>query len=198
MSWINKIEFSQAEGKLKKIYERIADENGYLDNIVKVHGQRPHTLDGHLSLYRNVMHHPANTFTAAWRETVAVYVSLLNQCDYCINHHLANLHRHVSKQTAETLFLALKANDLQDTFSDKQVVMLNYVKVLTLLPASVTKIQISRLLESGVKEGQILELNQLVGYFSYANRMALGLGLSNDGEQLGWVNQQVEKEVAQM
>ena len=104
----------------------------------------------------------------------------------------------MSKQTAETLFLALKANDLQGTFSEKQAAMLNYVKVLTLLPASVTNTQIKKLKELGVKEGQILELNQLVGYFSYANRVALGLGLTNEGEQLGWVNQEVEKEVAQM
>ena len=198
MSWIKKIEFNEAEGRLSNIYKKVAGEEGYLDNIIKVHGLRPHTLEGHLSLYRNVMHHPANTLSNPWRETVAVYVSILNQCNYCINHHLANLHKQVSKQTADTIFLALKANDFADTFSNKQVDMLNYVKVLTLLPASVTRLQIKKLNDSGVSDGEILELNQLVGYFSYANRMALGLGLDNQGEELGWVNQEVEREVAKL
>lgn len=193
MSWIKLTPYEQAEGRLEKIYNRIKGEDGYLDNIIQVHGELPHTLEGHLSLYRNVMHHPANNFKTWWVETVAVYVSLLNQCQYCINHHATNLEQVTDSERTETMLLALKANDFEDTFDTREVVMLQYIKVLTLLPASVTESQIRKLKKEGVSDSEILELNQLVGYFSYANRMALGLGLTNEGEKLG-VFTEVEEE----
>lgn len=198
MSWIKLTPYKDAKGRLEKIYNRIKGENNYLDNIIQVHGELPHTLEGHLSLYRNVMHHPANSFDMWWVEAIAVYVSLLNQCKYCINHHTTNLSQIVSEERTETMMLALKANDFEETFNQREVDMLNYIKVLTLLPASVTQLQIRRLKESGLSDSEILELNQLVGYFSYANRMALGLGLTNEGEQLGSISEVVNAQQAQM
>ncbi len=37
----------------------------------------------------------------------------------------------------------------------------------------------------GWADGEILEINQVVSYFAYANRTVLGLGISTDGEALG-------------
>ena len=35
---------------------------------------------------------------------------------------------------------------------------------------------------AGALDGKILEVNQVAGYFSYANRTVLGLGISLSGE----------------
>lgn len=35
------------------------------------------------------------------------------------------------------------------------------------------------------EDGEILEINQLVSYFCYANRMVLGLGINTEGDILG-------------
>ena len=37
----------------------------------------------------------------------------------------------------------------------------------------------------GLDDGQILEVNQVVAYFAYANRTVLGLGVATAGEELG-------------
>jgi uncharacterized protein YciW len=39
--------------------------------------------------------------------------------------------------------------------------------------------------EAGLDDGMILEVNQVVAYFAYANRTVLGLGVSHAGEVLG-------------
>ena len=39
--------------------------------------------------------------------------------------------------------------------------------------------------EAGYGDGEILEINQIVSYFSYANRMVQGLGVSIEGDVLG-------------
>ena len=60
MSWIVSVTYEQSRGRLRKLYDRLRGEQDYLDNILTVHGLRPHTLEGHLALYRSVLHNPAN------------------------------------------------------------------------------------------------------------------------------------------
>ena len=60
MSWISTIPFEQATGQLKKLYDRVVGPNNNVDNILMVHSLRPHTLQGHMVLYKNVIHN-ANT-----------------------------------------------------------------------------------------------------------------------------------------
>ena len=38
---------------------------------------------------------------------------------------------------------------------------------------------------AGFDDGEILEINQVVAYFAYANRTVLGLGVNTDGDILG-------------
>jgi uncharacterized protein YciW len=38
---------------------------------------------------------------------------------------------------------------------------------------------------AGYEDGEILEINQVVSYFAYANRTVLGLGCSTDGDIIG-------------
>ena len=38
---------------------------------------------------------------------------------------------------------------------------------------------------AGWDDGEILEINQVTAYFSYANRTVLGLGVNTDGDILG-------------
>ena len=37
-----------------------------------------------------------------------------------------------------------------------------------------------------VDDGQILELNQIVGYFNYVNRLLNGLGVTTSGDTVGF------------
>jgi len=41
---------------------------------------------------------------------------------------------------------------------------------------------IETLRAAGASDGEILEVNQVTGYFAYANRVVLGLGVTLDGE----------------
>ena len=91
MSWIDEIKLSDADNKLKLLYQQAQNSDGTIDNVLTVHSLRPHTLTGHLSLYKNVLHHSSNTLPKWYLETIGVYVSFLNQCFYCVEHHYAGL-----------------------------------------------------------------------------------------------------------
>ena len=53
---------------------------------------------------------------------------------------------------------------------------------VTLNQASLTAASIDALQEAGASDGEILEVNQVAGYFAYANRDVLGLAVTPDGE----------------
>ena len=85
MSWIemrDEEEVLAAGDRLSRLYRACLDpEHGGVDNILKVHSLAPATLDGHLRLYRAVMHADGAT-TRREREVLAVAVSAYNACHY--------------------------------------------------------------------------------------------------------------------
>ena len=93
MTWIKTVPYDEAEGRLRRIYERIKGPDNNVDNIMLAHSLRPHTIEGHMTLYKYVLHHTANKLPKAYLETIGVYVSSLNNCEYCVEHHYAGMSR---------------------------------------------------------------------------------------------------------
>ena len=186
MSWIKTISYQNATGKLKALYDRIKGPNDYLDNILKVHSLRPHTLEGHMKLYKNVLHHLDNQLPKWLLEAIGVYVSLLNSCEYCVQHHFQGMRKLLNDDTrSNAIFTALKQEDPASAFHDKELVIFNYAAKLTKSPNSVSENDVKDLRESGFSDEEILEINQVVSYFAYANRTVLGLGVNIDGDIIG-------------
>ena len=187
MSWIKNIVPEEATGKLKDMYERVKTPGKRVDNILQAHSLRPHTLEGHMKLYKNVLHHSGNTLPKWFLETIGVYVSILNKCSYCIDHHHTGLQKLLKEESnkAAAIRAAFEEDDLESFFSGKELLLLRYVKKLTLLPSTVQKSDIELLQTEGIDDGEILEVNQVTAYFGYANRTVLGLGTTTDGDELG-------------
>ena len=186
MSWIAEIAYEQAEGRLKRLYDRIKGPENNVDNIMLAHSLRPHSMEGHMTLYKYVLHHPGNALPKWYLEAIGVYVSQLNRCDYCFHHHLAGLRRLLDDDArSDTIRDALIGDRPGDAFSGRELEGLNYVAQLTLRPASVGESDIESLREAGFSDGEILEINQVCAYFAYANRTVLGLGVHTDGDIIG-------------
>ncbi|NAS11287.1 carboxymuconolactone decarboxylase family protein [Poritiphilus flavus] len=186
MSWIKTISYKQADPELKRVYKRVLGPQDSIDNVLKIHSLRPHTLIGHMTLYKSVLHHSANSLPKWYLESLGVYVSRLNQCDYCVQHHSQGLKRLLERSGEQKDYLgALNSEKLEDHFSPKQIAGLNYARLLTLNPDQLSSKDIKLLHESGFDDGEILEINQLVSYFNYVNRTVLGLGVNLKGDILG-------------
>ncbi len=185
MTWIRIIEPAESDDRLAKIYQQSAG-GGQVDQILLAHSLRPHTLEGHMALYRAVLHHPRNMLDAAFAEAIGVLVSRANGCDYCVDHHTAGMRRALrNPDRAEAWKLALESGPREEIFDTRQRAALAYAEQLTLAPAEVSESEISLLRKSGWSDGEILEINQITAYFCYANRTVLGLGVTTEGEKLG-------------
>jgi uncharacterized peroxidase-related enzyme len=112
-------------------------------------------------------------------------VSLLNRCDYCVDHHLAGLARLLADADRAAAIRASLASDDLGRFDARERAMLAYARMLTLNPAAVTHAALEPMRASGLTDGEILEVNQVVAYFAYANRTVSGLGVTTHGDVLG-------------
>ena len=186
MAWIETISVATARGKLRELYERVRRPDGDVDNILKLHSLRPHTLEAHMAIYKRVLHHSGNRLPKWLLETIGVYVSLLNGCGYCVEHHAAGLGRLLGDPNrAHAMRKALAENRLADALTPRERAALDYARALTLRPAEASVAQIETLRAAGYSDGEILEINQVTAYFAYANRTVLGLGGSTEGDVLG-------------
>jgi len=186
MSWIKVIPFEEATGKLKSIYNKIKGPNNQIDNVLSIHSLRPPTLTGHMSLYKNTLHHSNNTFPNWFLELLGTYTSYINKCDYCYEHHFTGMKRFLDDdEKAENIKTHIEANTLGTILSNSEIALVKYAEKLTFHADKIVEKDITELRGLGYNDGEILEVNQVVSYFNYANRTVLGLGVTTANEILG-------------
>ena len=71
----------------------------------------------------------------------------------------------------------LSADWRHANLTDKQHAMLAYAEKLTRAPGEMTRDDVEALKTAGFTEPDILDINQITGYFAYVNRLADGLGV---------------------
>tara|TARA_B100000678_G_C18195357_1_gene497206 strand:+ start:440 stop:1045 length:606 start_codon:yes stop_codon:yes gene_type:complete len=186
MTWIRTIPFEEAEGKVKDLYERIKGPNNNVDNIMMAHSLRPHSMEGHMALYKNVLHHSRNTLPKWLLEAIGVCVSIINQCEYCIEHHYEGMRKLImDDQRSQNIRKALEEEKPAKVFKSKELAIINYAEKITINPHDISPEDIEKLRINNVEDGEILEINQVAAYFAYANRMVLGLGINKSGDIIG-------------
>lgn len=118
----------------------------------------PRVMAAHFELYKALMFQPS-PLSRADRETLAVAVSRANACEYCAAHHGAALEQLSTSATLPTPVLA-------------------WATRLARAPETTTAADIAMLREAGLSDRAILDAVLTVAYFSFANRLVMGLGLA--------------------
>ncbi|MFN5512196.1 MAG: carboxymuconolactone decarboxylase family protein [Burkholderiales bacterium] len=186
-AWIHMIPLEHATGTLADAYAKVRTPHGTVDNVMKAHSLRPHTMEGHVTLYRSVLHNPDNTLPFWFLEVVASYVSILNACDYSLTHHWANASRLMKDPArAAAVRAALEARAPEQAFAGKELALLRYAGKLTTDVARMQASDVSSARDVGATDGEILEVNQVCAYFNYSNRLLNGLGVTTQGDVIGY------------
>lgn len=177
----------EADDELLECLTLARTPHGTVDNVMRVHSLRPATMRGHIKLYRAALHNEANTLPLWLQETIATYVSILNKCDYSLANHWANARHLIGDDTrAENIETALQARKPEDVLDGAELALLKYAEKLTLSPGSMEEQDVEMLKRAGIDDGEILEANQIIGYFNYVNRSLNGLGVTTEGDIVGY------------
>ena len=186
-AWIRMLSEQDADAALKRMFDDVRTPHGTVDNVMRVHSLRPHTMEGHLALYKSVLHHPGNVLPLWFLEVVASYTSILNRCGYSLAHHLANARRLIADEArADVIAAALQAGRPEDAFGGKELALLDYAAKLTTAVGEMREADMKPLREAGCDDGEILEVNQVCAYFNYSNRLLNGLGVTTEGDTIGY------------
>ena len=186
-AWIKMISDENADDELLDVLKLARTPHGTVDNVMRVHSLRPNTMRGHVMLYRAALHDDANTIPMWFQETISSYVSMLNDCPYSLANHWANAkHLMGDGAKADEVEAALRAHTPEAVFDGAELALLQYAEKLTLRPGEMVQADVTALKAAGVDDGEILEANQIIGYFNYVNRCLNGLGVSTDGDIVGY------------
>lgn len=186
-AWIKMISDEEADEGLLEVLKLARTPHGTVDNVMRVHSLRPNTMRGHVVLYRAALHDDANKLPMWLQETISSYVSMLNDCAYSLANHWANARHLIGNDArADAIEQALRDRKPEAVFDGRELALMRYAEELTLRPGAMEKRHVDALFEAGLDDGEILEANQIIGYFNYANRLLNGLGVTTEGDIVGY------------
>lgn len=190
-AWIEMINDEDATGTVREMYDKARTPHGTVDNVMRCQSLRPHTIAGHMAIYKSVLHNPDNTLPFWFLEIVASYTSIVNECDYSLTHHFMNARRLINdKARSDAIYDALKEHKPEQEFDGKELALLNYTKKLTENVAKMKADDMEPMRAAGCTDGEILEVNQVVAYFNYSNRVLNGLGVTTEGDVIGYYSEE--------
>ena len=186
-AWISMISDADAGPELQDALNFARTPHGTVDNVMRVHSLRPNTMNGHVVLYRAALHDDANTLPTWLQETISSYVSVLNDCAYSFANHWKNAAHLVGDAAlASKIEDAIRSRQPETVFDGVELALMRYAEKLTVTPGAITEADVVALRDAGLDDGAILEANQIIGYFNYVNRSLNGLGVTTEGDVIGY------------
>ncbi len=177
----------EASPEQQAAFDHARAPSGTLDNVMRVHSLRPHTMIGHYDLYMSVLHNENNRLPDWLLEVIASYVSILNDCPYSLANHFANARHLIANDAkADKILAALNADSPSDVFTGGELAALRYARKLTRHPSAVTREDVEAMRRAGLDDGEVFEINQICCYFNYVNRLLNGLGVTLEGDTVGY------------
>lgn len=174
MTWIRTISWAEADGELRRSYDWQASALGEPSEFTLLGSLYPPIVEERLRLYRAVEHCPSRLSPV--ERALACYVtSLLNGTPHCgsgLRHRLAGL-----GVPAGLLAEAEAHPDALLTGDERLDAICAYAALLTRSPGEVTEAHLDGLRALGLDDLDLVDLNNLVAYYNYINRVANGLGL---------------------
>jgi uncharacterized peroxidase-related enzyme len=162
MPWIETIAPEDADGVLREAYDWQARKLGEPAAFTRLGSLYPELVLERLRLYKVVDACPSE-LTAVERALAAYVTSTSNGTPHC--------------SSGLRLKLAEYGVDPEQSDDPRLGPILAYAAKLTRTPAEVGEADIDALREAGLGDLEILDLNNIVAYYNYINRVANGLGL---------------------
>lgn len=166
------------EEDIRKYFQVCRDKLGLVPNVLRAYAIRPEKLRAFGKMYNDLMLGDSG-LSKLEREMVAVVVSAVNRCYYCLVAHGAAV-RELSgdPQLGEMLVMNYRVAEL----SARQRGLLDFAWKLTETPQLVGETDRQGLRELGLSEEDIFDLCNVVGFFNMSNRVASGVDMMPNAE----------------
>lgn len=174
MAWIETIGWDESEGQLRDAYDWQAASLGEPAEFTMLGSLYPAIVEERLRLYRAVEACPSD-LSQIERQAAALVASTINGTDHCASGLRLKL---ASLGLADDIIAAIVADPISVTTGDTRLdAIVAHAAKLTVRPTEMTEGDVEALRVVGLSDLDVLDLNNMVAYYNYINRVVMGLGL---------------------
>ena len=162
----------------QKYFDICVEKLGMVPNVLQAYAFDIDKLNAFTALYNDLMLAESG-LSKLEREMIAVVVSSINKCFYCLVAHGAAV-RALSgnPELGEMLVMNYKVADL----SVRQRAMLDFAAKLTKSSADVEEVDRQLLRDAGFTDRDIWDIASVAGFFNMTNRVASGTHMRPNSE----------------
>lgn len=152
----------------QKYFALCEEKLGLVPNVLKAYAFDDTKLRAFTDLYNDLMLGPSG-LSKLEREIIAVVVSSINHCYYCLTAHGAAV-RQLSGDPArgEVMVMNYRAANL----NKREKAILDFATTLTETPDKMTETHRQDLRDVGLSDRDIWDVASVVGFFNMSNRVA--------------------------
>ena len=174
MTWIRTIDWESAEGQLRDAYDWQAASLGEPAEFTMLGSMYPDIVEERLRLYRAVENCPSS-LSQIERQCAAWVASLLNGTDHCAS----GLKLKIASLGLDTASMEAieHAPGAAQGLDPRLAAICAHAAQLTTRPTEMAEADIDDLRALGLDDLDIVDLNNMVSYYNYINRVVMGLGL---------------------
>ena len=152
----------------KKYFNICEEKLGIVPNVLKAYAFNIDKLDAFITLYNNVMLADSG-LSKLEREMIAVVVSSINKCYYCLTAHGAA----VRKLSGDPILgEQLVMNYHSSNINKKQMAMLDFAALMTENSKNIQESDREALRTNGFSDHDIWDIASVAGFFNMTNRVA--------------------------
>lgn len=162
-------------------FAKCQDKLGMVPNVLKAYAFNNEKLEAFAAFYNDLMLAGSN-LSKLDRELIAVAVSSINSCFYCLTAHGAAV-RQLSGNPAlgEQMVMNHRAADLEP----RQRAMIDFAVLMTEAPARIVEADRQRLRDAGFSDRDIWDISAVAAFFNMTNRMASATDMRPNPEYHG-------------
>ncbi len=163
---------------MTQYYKKCDEKLGFVPNVLKAYSFDMAKLEAFVRMVDDLMLAPSG-LSKLEREMIAVVVSSVNHCHYCLVSHGAAVRYHSGDpHLAETLV----ANYRAATLTERQLAMLDFAWKITERPAEIGDEDREALRRAGFSDRDIWDVVLVAGFFNMSNRVASGVAMEPNAE----------------
>lgn len=168
----------QLPADLAKYFARCEEKLGFVPNVLKAYSFSEPRLRAFIDMYNELMLADSR-LSRLEREMIAVVVSSINRCYYCLTAHGAAV-RQMSgdPELGELLVMNYRAAPLPR----RQRAMLDFAHKLTTKPAEVDAADRRKLKRAGWNARDIWDISSVTAFFNMSNRLAIAVDMMPNAE----------------
>ncbi len=167
--------------EIRAVFQKCREKIGFIPNVLRAYTLRPRKFEL-FRQYNNELMLGDSGLSKLEREMIAVVVSCVNHCHYCLIAHGAAV-RELSGDPA--LGDQLVANYRSAALTKRQRAMLDFVWKLSEAPHAMSGTDRTALTCAGFSDEDIFDIAEVAGFYNMTNRLAAAIEMRPNPDYYG-------------